>query len=124
MPLWLFWILLGLIAGSLAKFIMPGRDPAGCIFTIVLGVVGAMLGGLIGTQLGWGKIDAGDLDLRSIAIATFGALVVLGIGADSGGGDRRVSSARRSQIRRSTPTADRPSPTGFAICSGPRAPLN
>jgi uncharacterized membrane protein YeaQ/YmgE (transglycosylase-associated protein family) len=80
MPLWLFWTLLGLIAGSLAKFIMPGRDPAGCIFTIVLGVAGAFVGGLIGTQLGWGKIDAGDLDLRSIAIATFGALVVLGIG--------------------------------------------
>jgi uncharacterized membrane protein YeaQ/YmgE (transglycosylase-associated protein family) len=80
MPLWLFWILLGLIAGSLAKFIMPGRDPAGCIFTIVLGVVGAFLGGLIGTRLGWGRVDAGDLDLRSIAIATFGALLLLGVG--------------------------------------------
>jgi uncharacterized membrane protein YeaQ/YmgE (transglycosylase-associated protein family) len=80
MPLWLSWILLGLIAGSLAKFLMPGRDPAGCIFTIVLGVVGAFLGGLIGTEVGWGKVDAGDLDLRSIAIATFGALVVLMIG--------------------------------------------
>lgn len=80
MPLWLFWIVLGLIAGSLAKFIMPGRDPAGCIFTIVLGVVGAFLGGLIGTRLGYGKIDAGDLDLRSIAIATFGALLLLGVG--------------------------------------------
>ncbi len=80
MPLWLFWILLGLIAGSLAKFLMPGRDPAGCIFTIVLGVVGAFLGGLIGTQLGWGKIDAGDLDVRSIAIATFGAIILLGLG--------------------------------------------
>ncbi|HEY4307125.1 MAG TPA: GlsB/YeaQ/YmgE family stress response membrane protein [Gemmatimonadaceae bacterium] len=80
MPLWLFWIVLGLIAGSLAKFIMPGRDPAGCIFTIVLGVVGAFLGGLIGTKLGWGRVDAGDLDLRSIAIATFGALVLLGVG--------------------------------------------
>lgn len=80
MPLWLSWILLGLIAGSLAKFLMPGRDPAGCIFTIVLGVVGAFLGGLIGTEVGWGKVDAGDLDLRSIAIATFGALVLLIIG--------------------------------------------
>ncbi len=80
MHLWLFWIVLGLIAGSLAKFIMPGRDPAGCIFTIVLGIVGAVIGGLIGTQLGWGKVDAGELDLGSIAIATFGALVVLAIG--------------------------------------------
>jgi uncharacterized membrane protein YeaQ/YmgE (transglycosylase-associated protein family) len=80
MPLWLFWILLGLIAGSLAKFLMPGRDPAGCIFTIVLGIIGSFVGGLIGTRLGWGRINEGNLDLRSIAIATFGALVLLAIG--------------------------------------------
>jgi uncharacterized membrane protein YeaQ/YmgE (transglycosylase-associated protein family) len=80
MPLWLSWILLGLIAGSLAKFLMPGRDPAGCIFTVFLGIVGAMLGGLIGTRLGWGRIAAGDLDLRSIAIATVGALLLLLLG--------------------------------------------
>jgi uncharacterized membrane protein YeaQ/YmgE (transglycosylase-associated protein family) len=55
----------------------------------VLGVVGAFLGGLIGTQLGWGKVDAGDLDARSIAIATFGALVVLGIGRLVLGRDRK-----------------------------------
>lgn len=80
MPLWLSWILLGLIAGSLAKFLMPGRDPAGCIFTIFLGIVGSLLGGLIGTRLGWGKIDAGDLDIRSIALATAGALLLLLLG--------------------------------------------
>lgn len=80
MPLWLFWILLGLIAGSLAKFIMPGRDPAGCIFTIFLGILGSFIGGLIGTAVGWGKIDTGDLDFRSIAIATFGALLLLALG--------------------------------------------
>ncbi len=80
MPLWLFWLLLGLIAGSLAKFLLPGRDPAGCIFTIFLGIVGSMLGGLIGTRLGWGAINRGDLDVRNIAIATFGALILLIIG--------------------------------------------
>ena len=80
MPPWLFWILLGLIAGSLAKFIMPGRDPAGCLFTIVLGIVGAFVGGLIGTRLGWGQVATGDLDLRSIGIATFGALILLALG--------------------------------------------
>jgi len=80
MELWLFWLILGLIAGSLAKFLIPGRDPAGCIFTIVLGVVGAFVGGLIGTRLGWGKIDQGELELRSIAIATFGAMVLLLLG--------------------------------------------
>jgi uncharacterized membrane protein YeaQ/YmgE (transglycosylase-associated protein family) len=79
-PLWLSWILLGLIAGSLAKFLMPGRDPAGCIFTIALGIVGALVGGLIGTELGWGKVGAGELDLRSVAISTFGAIVLLAAG--------------------------------------------
>jgi uncharacterized membrane protein YeaQ/YmgE (transglycosylase-associated protein family) len=77
---WLFWLLLGLIAGSLAKFILPGRDPAGCIFTILLGIIGSLLGGLIGTRLGWGAVTSGDLDLRSIGIATFGALILLVLG--------------------------------------------
>jgi uncharacterized membrane protein YeaQ/YmgE (transglycosylase-associated protein family) len=77
---WLFWLLLGLIAGSLAKFIMPGRDPAGCIFTILLGIVGSLIGGLIGAQLGWGAVTSGDLDLRTIGIATFGALILLLLG--------------------------------------------
>ena len=80
MPPWLFWILLGLIAGSLAKFIMPGRDPTGCLFTIVLGIVGAFVGGVSGTRLGWGHVATGDLDLRSIGIATFGALILLALG--------------------------------------------
>jgi uncharacterized membrane protein YeaQ/YmgE (transglycosylase-associated protein family) len=80
MPLWLFWLLLGLIAGSLAKFIMPGRDPAGCIFTIALGIIGALLGGMIGTRLGWGTVSQGALDFRSIGIATFGALLLLIVG--------------------------------------------
>jgi len=88
MPLWLFWLLLGLIAGSLAKFLMPGRDPAGCIFTVFLGIVGSMLGGLIGTRLGWGAVTRGDLDLRNIGIATFGALILLLIGRIARRGQR------------------------------------
>ena len=80
MPLWLSWILLGLIAGSLAKWILPGRDPAGCLFTILLGIGGALLGGLIGSYVGWGEVTQGELDLRSIATATAGAIVVLIVG--------------------------------------------
>ena len=72
MPLWLYWLLLGLIAGSLAKFLMPGRDPAG--------IVGALLGGLIGTELGWGRVEQGSFDARSVGIATLGALILLVIG--------------------------------------------
>lgn len=80
MPLWLYWILLGLIAGALAKFLVPGRDPSGCIFTVLLGVVGALVGGLIGAQMGWGRVTSGALDARSIGLATLGAIVLLLIG--------------------------------------------
>jgi uncharacterized membrane protein YeaQ/YmgE (transglycosylase-associated protein family) len=73
-------VLLGLLAGSLAKFLVPGRDPSGCIVTILLGMVGAFIGGLLGSALGWGRIDAGTLDLRSLGIATAGAVVVLLVG--------------------------------------------
>ena len=47
------WILAGLIVGALAKLIMPGDDPGGIIMTIVLGIVGAMIGGGVGRALGW-----------------------------------------------------------------------
>lgn len=80
MPLWLDWIILGLVAGTLAKFLLPGRDPTGCIFTILLGIIGAFVGGLIGTLAGWGRVSQGSLDLRSIGIATAGAIVLLVLG--------------------------------------------
>jgi uncharacterized membrane protein YeaQ/YmgE (transglycosylase-associated protein family) len=48
------WIFFGLIVGVLAKFVMPGKDPGGLILTIVLGIAGAVLGGWIGTSLGYG----------------------------------------------------------------------
>jgi uncharacterized membrane protein YeaQ/YmgE (transglycosylase-associated protein family) len=79
-PPWLYWILLGLVAGTLAKFLMPGRDPSGCIITVVLGVIGAFIGGLLGTYLGWGSVTRGSFDIRSIGLATLGAMVVLLIG--------------------------------------------
>ena len=59
MPLWLYWILLGLVAGTLAKFLVPGRDPAGCLVTIALGIAGALLGGWAGTLLGFGRVSTG-----------------------------------------------------------------
>jgi uncharacterized membrane protein YeaQ/YmgE (transglycosylase-associated protein family) len=73
----LSWIILGLIAGGLAKFIMPGKDPGGCIITCILGIVGAVIGGWIGTLIGLGSVN--QLDLKSIGIAIIGSLVVLGI---------------------------------------------
>jgi uncharacterized membrane protein YeaQ/YmgE (transglycosylase-associated protein family) len=65
----------GLIAGALAKFIMPGKQGGGIILTIVLGIVGAVVGGFVGTLLGFGNISG--FDLRSMAIAVGGALLVL-----------------------------------------------
>jgi uncharacterized membrane protein YeaQ/YmgE (transglycosylase-associated protein family) len=72
----LAWIVLGLVAGALAKFIMPGQQGGGIILTIVLGIVGALVGGFLGTYvLGFGDISG--FDLRSLAIAVGGALLVL-----------------------------------------------
>lgn len=71
----LTWILLGLVVGALAKFIMPGRDPGGCIITVLIGIAGALLGGYIGTQLGLGTITG--FNLTSVAIATGGAILLL-----------------------------------------------
>lgn len=77
MPLWLHWVVLGLLAGGLAKYLMPGRDPSGCIVTILLGIFGAFIGGLIGTRLGWGRVSAARFEPRSLALATLGAVVIL-----------------------------------------------
>ena len=80
MPLWLYWILLGLVAGALAKFLIPGRDPSGCIITILLGIAGSFIGGWLGTFFGWGRVTEGTFNLRSIGIATAGAAVLLLLG--------------------------------------------
>jgi uncharacterized membrane protein YeaQ/YmgE (transglycosylase-associated protein family) len=72
----LTWIVLGLVAGFLAKFIMPGEQGGGIILTIVLGVVGALVGGFLGTSVfGFGEVSG--FDLRSVGIAVLGAVVVL-----------------------------------------------
>jgi uncharacterized membrane protein YeaQ/YmgE (transglycosylase-associated protein family) len=72
------WIVLGLIAGAIAKWIMPGNDPGGCVITIIIGVVGALLGGYLSTLLGFGGLT-GDLDFRSLIIAVLGSIVLLAI---------------------------------------------
>jgi uncharacterized membrane protein YeaQ/YmgE (transglycosylase-associated protein family) len=71
----LTWILLGLVAGAIAKFIMPGKDPGGFIVTILIGIAGAILGGFLGSFIGLGKIES--FDLGGLFIATVGAILLL-----------------------------------------------
>ena len=57
----LSWVVFGLLAGAIAKWIMPGRDPGGIIVTILLGIGGAVIGGMIATAFGFGSISGFDL---------------------------------------------------------------
>jgi len=70
------WIILGLIAGALAKLILPGKQGGGIIVTIILGIVGAFLGGWLGSLIGIGSIDAW-YDPGTIITAVIGAIIVL-----------------------------------------------
>ena len=71
----LSWIVMGLIVGALAKWIMPGPDPGGCIVTTLIGIAGAVVGGFIGSLLGLGTVSG--LNIGSILLATVGALLLL-----------------------------------------------
>ena len=67
------WIIIGGLAGLLAKAIMPGRDPGGCLVTVVLGIAGALLAGFIGNAVGWySQGQAGGF-----IAATLGAILIL-----------------------------------------------
>ena len=71
------WIILGLIVGIIAKFIMPGKDPGGFFITIVLGIAGAFVGGFVGSALGFGSVTG--FDIRSLLLAVGGAILLLAI---------------------------------------------
>ena len=72
----LAWVLFGLVAGGIAKLIMPGKDPGGCLVTSALGIVGALLGGWIGQQFLGVKVVAG-FNMQALGLAIFGALLIL-----------------------------------------------
>jgi uncharacterized membrane protein YeaQ/YmgE (transglycosylase-associated protein family) len=69
------WIILGLIAGALAKWIMPGKDPGGLVVTTLIGIGGAFVGGFLGSLVGRGGVN--DFSIASIITAMVGALVLL-----------------------------------------------
>ncbi len=70
---WVWWILVGLIAGIIAKALMPGRVPGGWIVTILIGIAGAVLSALLGDLLGLGNRG----DSTSLLSAIVGALIIL-----------------------------------------------
>ncbi|ELG7400138.1 GlsB/YeaQ/YmgE family stress response membrane protein [Salmonella enterica] len=70
------WIVFGLIAGVIAKLLMPGRDGGGFILTCILGIVGAVVGGWLATMFGIGGSVSG-FNLHSFLVAVVGAIVVL-----------------------------------------------
>lgn len=72
----LSWILFGLVAGAIAKFLHKGPDPGGWIVTIIVGIAGSFVGGAIGQYvLGWGV--ANDWSLKSFILAVGGAFILL-----------------------------------------------
>ena len=78
------WIILGLIAGLIAKAIMPGKDPGGFIITALIGMIGSVIGGFIGRMLlGYGRDSTGDITepgfLMSLILAVVGAIVLLAV---------------------------------------------
>jgi uncharacterized membrane protein YeaQ/YmgE (transglycosylase-associated protein family) len=71
----LTWILIGLLVGVLAKWVMPGDDPGGIIVTILLGIAGAFVGGAIASAIGLGSFSG--FNIGSILIAVLGAMLLL-----------------------------------------------
>jgi uncharacterized membrane protein YeaQ/YmgE (transglycosylase-associated protein family) len=71
----IWWLVIGLVAGALARLIMPGKDPMGVIATIVLGIVGSVLGGLLSTLI-WGTGEGG-FQPAGLILSLVGAIVVL-----------------------------------------------
>ena len=87
------WIILGLIAGAIAKTLHKGDEPGGILGTMVVGILGAILGGLIASAVGVGTISS-FFSIGTWLIAIGGALLLLFVfNAVTSGGDRRSARA-------------------------------
>lgn len=71
----LAWIFIGLLAGALAKLVMPGRDPGGCVVTILLGIAGALLAGFVGRLMGF----YAQGERAGFIAAVMGAIAILAV---------------------------------------------
>jgi uncharacterized membrane protein YeaQ/YmgE (transglycosylase-associated protein family) len=70
---WIAWIIIGALAGAIAKALMPGRNPSGCIVTVALGIGGALLAGYLGHEMGLYRANQG----AGFIAAVVGALIIL-----------------------------------------------
>jgi uncharacterized membrane protein YeaQ/YmgE (transglycosylase-associated protein family) len=87
--MWIIWTLaVGLIVGALAKFVMPGRDPDGILFTTLLGIAGAFLAGVLGRTFGWYGAPSSSVGLVA---AVLGAVLLLAVYRVVIGGRRIVA---------------------------------
>lgn len=69
------WIGFGFVAGAIAKLLMPGKDPGGFVVTILIGIAGALVGGYLGTRLGFGTVTG--FDTGSFITAIAGSVLLL-----------------------------------------------
>lgn len=73
------WIIIGLLAGLLARLIIPGRQAMGWVMTIVLGLVGSLIGGFISTAIFGAARGDGMFNTAGLVMSTVGALIALGL---------------------------------------------
>ena len=74
----IYWIILGLVAGAIAKAIHPGKDPQGCIVTMIIGIIGSVLGGFIARMLGLSGEPGNNSFIYNLLIATAGEIAAQG----------------------------------------------
>ncbi|MDA7926795.1 GlsB/YeaQ/YmgE family stress response membrane protein [Verrucomicrobiales bacterium] len=74
---WIITLAVGFVAGALGKFLVPGKDPSGCLITTILGVVGAVVGKFVAGALGLGMANASGFNLPSIAVSVVGVVILL-----------------------------------------------
>ena len=77
MMTYIWWAIFGLIAGGIAKFIMPGKDPGGFIVTALIGIAGSIIGGLVGNALGFESATSNHIFSMGLVFSVLGALLIL-----------------------------------------------
>jgi uncharacterized membrane protein YeaQ/YmgE (transglycosylase-associated protein family) len=86
----LWWLIIGLVAGAIARLLIPGRQPMGLLMTMVLGLVGSIIGGLISWLLFGGNPQDPGFQPGGLFLSILGAIIVLGI---------YVAYVQREQVR-------------------------